>query len=315
MRVIGIDPGTAIVGYGIIDYDKNKYSVVDYGVILTSKDLSTEERLEVIYNNMDKILKKYKPEFMAIEDLFYFKNNKTVISVAQARGVILLVGKQNNIPMSNYTPLQVKIGITGYGKAEKKQVQQMVQKFLGLSEIPKPDDAADALAICITHINSLGSKLNFTGTNILKKMVVPSGTNKISLEDGFALVNWIKLGGEVVILTGKKSNIVERRAKELGIKYVIQGSKNKTQDLKNLLNKLNITFENTAYMGDDLNDLGVMKNVALSGCPKDSVQEVLEISNFISTKNGGDGAVREFLEYIMKNNGMWKKILEKYSSE
>ena len=105
MRVIGIDPGTAIVGYGIIDYDKNKYSVVDYGVILTSKDLSTEERLEVIYNNMNKILKKYKPEFMAIEDLFYFKNNKTVISVAQARGVILLAGKQNNIPMSSYTPL------------------------------------------------------------------------------------------------------------------------------------------------------------------------------------------------------------------
>ena len=84
MRVIGIDPGTAIVGYGIIDYDKNKYSIVDYGVVLTSKDLSTEERLEIVYNEIDKILKKYKPEFMAIEDLFYFKNNKTVISVAQA---------------------------------------------------------------------------------------------------------------------------------------------------------------------------------------------------------------------------------------
>ena len=120
---------------------------------------------------------------MAIEDLFYFKNNKTVISVAQARGVILLVGKQNNIAMTSYTPLQVKIGITGYGKAEKKQVQQMVQKFLGLSEIPKPDDAADALAICITHINSLGSKLSFGGANNLKKIVVPSGTNKISLEE------------------------------------------------------------------------------------------------------------------------------------
>ena len=180
MRVIGIDPGTAIVGYGIIDYDKNKYSIVDYGVVLTSKDLSTEERLEIVYNEIDKILKKYKPEFMAIEDLFYFKNNKTV---AQARGVILLVGKQNNIAMTSYTPLQVKIGITGYGKAEKKQVQQMVQKFLGLSEIPKPDDAADALAICITHINSLGSKLSFGGANNLKKIVVPSGTNKISLEE------------------------------------------------------------------------------------------------------------------------------------
>ena len=183
MRVIGIDPGTAIVGYGIIDYDKNKYSIVDYGVVLTSKDLSTEERLEIEYNEIDKILKKYRPEFMAIEDLFYFKNNKTVISVAQARGVILLVGKQNNIAMTSYTPLQVKIGITGYGKAEKKQVQQMVQKFLGLSEIPKHDDAADALAICITHINSLGSKLSFGGANNLKKIVVPSGTNKISLEE------------------------------------------------------------------------------------------------------------------------------------
>ena len=183
MRVIGIDPGTAIVGYGIIDYNKNKYSIVDYGVILTSKDLSNEERLEIVYNELNKILKKYKPEFMAIEDLFYFKNNKTVISVAQARGVILLAGKQNNIPISNYTPLQVKIGITGYGKAEKKQVQLMVQKFLGLSEIPKPDDAADALAICITHINSLSSNISFTGTSNLKKITLSSDTNKISLEE------------------------------------------------------------------------------------------------------------------------------------
>ena len=173
--------------------------------------------------------------------------------------------------------------------------------------------------------------LDVDGTLTDGKIYVDDKDNSFkafNVKDGFALVNWIKLGGEVVILTGKKSNIVERRAKELGIKYVIQGSKNKTQDLKNrvkiffpkldlknLLNKLNITFENTAYMGDDLNDLGVMKNVALSGCPKDSVQEVLEISNFISTKNGGDGTVREFLEYIMKNNGMWRKILEKYSSE
>ena len=136
-----------------------------------------------------------------------------------------------------------------------------------------------------------------------------------NVKDGFALVNWLKLGGEVAILTGKKSNIVKRRAKELGIKYIIQGSKNKKQDLKNLLKELNITFENVAYMGDDLNDLGVMKSVGFSACPKDSVQEVLEITNFISSKNGGDGAVREFLEHIMKKNGMWKKILEKYSNE
>ena len=160
--------------------------------------------------------------------------------------------------------------------------------------------------------------LDVDGTLTDGKIYVDDKDNSFkafNVKDGFALVNWLKLGGEVAILTGKKSNIVERRAKELGIKYIIQGSKNKKQDLKNLLNKLNITFENVAYMGDDLNDLGVMKSVGFSACPKDSVQEVLEITNFISSKNGGDGAVREFLEHIMKKNGMWKKILEKYSNE
>ena len=183
MRVIGIDPGTAIVGYGIIDYDKNKYLIVDYGVVLTSKDLSTEERLEIVYNEIDKILKKYKPEFMAIEDLFYFKNNKTVIFVAQARGVILLVGKQNNIAMTSYTPLQVKMGIASYGRADKKQIQEMVKLILKLEEIPKPDDAADALAIAITHINS---KIGFggfdRGDNITKKLNKIT-SNRIKLED------------------------------------------------------------------------------------------------------------------------------------
>ena len=160
--------------------------------------------------------------------------------------------------------------------------------------------------------------LDVDGTLTDGKIYVDNKDNSFkafNVKDGFALVNWLKLGGEVAILTGKKSNIVERRAKELGIKYIIQGSKNKKQDLKNLLKELNITFENVAYMGDDLNDLGVMKSVGFSACPKDSVQEVLEITNFISSKNGGDGAVREFLEHIMKKNGMWKKILEKYSNE
>ena len=109
MRVIGIDPGTAIVGYGIIDYDKNKYSIVDYGVVLTSKDLSTEERLEIVYDEIDKILKKYKPEFMAIEDLFYFKNNKTVISVAQARGVEILYFIKTIISNSLFSRIIYKI--------------------------------------------------------------------------------------------------------------------------------------------------------------------------------------------------------------
>ena len=128
--------------------------------------------------------------------------------------------------------------------------------------------------------------LDVDGTLTDGKIYVDDKDNSFkafNVKDGFALVNWLKLGGEVAILTGKKSNIVERRAKELGIKYIIQGSKNKKQDLKNLLKELNITFENVAYMGDDLNDLGVMKSVGFSACPKDSVQEVLEITNFISS--------------------------------
>ena len=160
--------------------------------------------------------------------------------------------------------------------------------------------------------------LDVDGTLTDGKIYVDDKDNSFkafNVKDGFALVNWLKLGGEVAILTGKKSNIVERIAKELGIKYVIQGSKNKTQDLKKLLDELDITFENTAYMGDDLNDIGVMKKVGLTACPKDSVAEVLEICDFISTKNGGDAAVREFLEFIMKQNGMWQEVLNKYSNE
>lgn len=136
-----------------------------------------------------------------------------------------------------------------------------------------------------------------------------------NVRDGFAIVNWLKLGGEVAILTGKSSNIVERRAKELGIKYVVQGSKNKTQDLKKILERLNLSFENVAYMGDDLNDIGLMKKIALPACPHDAVLEVLEICKFISNKNGGEGAVRDLLEHIMKANGMWKKVLDRYLTE
>ena len=136
-----------------------------------------------------------------------------------------------------------------------------------------------------------------------------------NVRDGFAIVNWLKLGGEVAIITGKNSNIVERRAKELGIKYVVQGSKNKTQDLKKILERLNLSFENVAYMGDDLNDIGLMKKIALPACPHDAVLEVLEICKFISNKNGGEGAVRDLLEHIMKANGMWKKVLDRYLTE
>lgn len=157
MRVIGIDPGTAIVGYGIIDYIDNKYEVVDYGCIYTPKELEMPKRLLKISEDLSTLLEKYKPDHMAVEELFYFKNNKTVISVGQARGVILLEGTRKDIPLADYTPLQVKMGITGYGRSEKKQVQLMVQKVLKMREIPKPDDAADALAVAVTHINALNS--------------------------------------------------------------------------------------------------------------------------------------------------------------
>lgn len=188
MRVIGIDPGTAIVGFGIIDYIGSKYKVVDYGCIYTSKDLPMEKRISAIYDELDNILKKYSPTHMAVEDLFYFKNAKTVISVGQARGVIVLCGEKNNIPQVSFTPLQIKMGITGYGRAEKKQVQLMVQRILGLSEIPQPDDAADALAIAITHINSLNSgyimasKPNFSKISGIKN-------GKISAADYRNLLN------------------------------------------------------------------------------------------------------------------------------
>lgn len=154
MRVLGIDPGTAIVGFSILDFENNKFKVIDFGCIFTDKNMLMEDRLCKIYSELSEIIDKYKPDEMAIEELFYFKNNKTVISVGQARGVIVLCGRQKNLKINHYTPLQVKIGITGYGKAEKKQIQLMVQRILGLKEIPKPDDAADALAIAITHINS-----------------------------------------------------------------------------------------------------------------------------------------------------------------
>ncbi|MGL5656553.1 MAG: crossover junction endodeoxyribonuclease RuvC [Fusobacteriaceae bacterium] len=167
MRVLGIDPGTAIVGFGIIDYENRAYKVIDYGCIFTDKDLSLDERLLIIFNEMESLIKKYEPQELAIEELFFFKNSKTVISVGQARGVIVLSGMKNGLKTAGYTPLQVKMGITGYGKAEKKQVQEMVKRILKLDEIPKPDDAADALAIAVTHINSLSSLLSIGATTQL----------------------------------------------------------------------------------------------------------------------------------------------------
>jgi len=183
MRILGIDPGTAIVGYAVVDYENGKYNPLDYGCIFTDKDEDMPIRLEKIYDGLENIIKLWKPEDMAIEDLFFFKNQKTVIKVGQARGVITLAGQKNKLNLYSYTPLQVKMGIASYGRADKKQIQEMVKLILKLDEIPKPDDAADALAIAITHINS---KIGFggfdRGDNITKKLSKIT-SNRIKLED------------------------------------------------------------------------------------------------------------------------------------
>ncbi len=156
IKILGIDPGTAIVGWGILDCtDDGQFSkTVAYGHIETNKNLSTAKRLKEIADNLLFLLKKYKPQEVAVEELFYFKNAKTVISVAQARGVIINVCFQNNLTIAEYTPLQIKQSLTGYGRADKIQMQKMIKSVLKLKSIPKPDDTADALAVALCHINS-----------------------------------------------------------------------------------------------------------------------------------------------------------------
>ena len=151
MRIIGIDPGYAIVGFGILDYDRNEFSVVDFGAITTPAGSPFELRLKSIYDDMCEILDTYKPDEMGIEKLFFNTNQKTGIDVAQARGVTLLPAIERGIKISEYTPLQVKQSVVGYGRAEKKQVQELTRSILRLSKVPKPDDTADGLAIAITH--------------------------------------------------------------------------------------------------------------------------------------------------------------------
>ena len=153
MRILGIDPGYALVGFGVIDYDGYNYTVVDYGVVETTKDEDMAVRLGIVYDGITELIEKYNPDCMAIEELFYFKNQKTIVPVAEARGVILLAGINKNANIFEYTPLQIKQALTGNGRAEKKQIQYMVTSILGLKSIPKPDDAADALAVAITHAN------------------------------------------------------------------------------------------------------------------------------------------------------------------
>ncbi|MFA4941756.1 MAG: crossover junction endodeoxyribonuclease RuvC [Patescibacteria group bacterium] len=159
--ILGIDPGLADTGYGVIEREKNgKLTCLEYGTIKTPAKENLDARLEMINSKLDKIIKKHKPGLIAVEELFFCKNVKTALVVGQARGVILLTARQNKIPMVEATPLQVKQAVSAYGQASKLQVQKMVKLLLNLKELPKPDDAADALAIAISSANSLIKIIN-----------------------------------------------------------------------------------------------------------------------------------------------------------
>ncbi len=151
MKVLGIDPGIGRCGWGVIEVKSSKFTVLGFGCIETSPKKEVSKRLEEVYEEIVKIIKKYEPDEFSIEELFFGSNAKTAFIVGQARGVILLAASQKNLNIGIYAPLQVKLAITGYGQAEKTQVGKMVKAILGLKEIPKPDDTADALAIAITH--------------------------------------------------------------------------------------------------------------------------------------------------------------------
>ncbi|MBP9716420.1 MAG: crossover junction endodeoxyribonuclease RuvC [Candidatus Levybacteria bacterium] len=158
MRVLGIDPGIGRLGWGIVDVNGGKLKAEDYGCIETEPNSDTSLRLLEISNELSKIFKRYKPDVMAIEELFFGANSKTALVVGQARGVVFLVSAQNKIPVFVYTPLQVKMALTGYGRADKNQISQMVKIVLKLEKIPKLDDTSDALAVAVSH--ALSSKMN-----------------------------------------------------------------------------------------------------------------------------------------------------------
>lgn len=151
MRILGIDPGTGILGFGVIDVTKGKSQLVDAGVIRTPVHEDDAVRLLTIYEELSGIIVATKPTIMSVEKLFFAQNVTTAMTVSQARGVVLLCGMQAGMEIHEYTPLQIKMAVTGYGRAEKKQIQEMVRVILGLSEVPKPDDCADAIAAALTH--------------------------------------------------------------------------------------------------------------------------------------------------------------------
>ncbi len=157
--ILGIDPGYAIIGYGVIRFENNRFETVDFGAITTEAHTDFNDRLFEIYTELSFIITKHHPDVMSIEKLYFNTNQKTAIAVAEARGVILLTARQNNVPVFEYTPLQVKQSVVGYGRAEKQQVQEMIRVLLNLSAVPKPDDTADALAMAVCHAHTAGSVL------------------------------------------------------------------------------------------------------------------------------------------------------------
>ena len=162
MRILGIDPGYATVGYGIVDVQNARYHSLEHGAVVTRPRDSFPRRLEIIFDAVYAVMKQYNPEAMSLEKLFFANNKTTAIGVAEARGVILLAAKKAGVPVFEYTPMQVKQAVTGYGGAHKPQVQEMVRRLLCLQSVPKPDDTADALALAITHGQAAASPLRRT---------------------------------------------------------------------------------------------------------------------------------------------------------
>lgn len=154
MIILGIDPGFAITGYAVIKYENNKFKLLDSGAVNTKAGLPLATRLEAIYDGLSSVITQYNPDFVSVEELFFNQNVKTAINVAQGRGIVLLVAAKNNKEIFEYTPLQVKQAVVGYGRADKKQVQQMVKAILNLKDVPKLDDITDAMAVAICHAHS-----------------------------------------------------------------------------------------------------------------------------------------------------------------
>lgn len=157
MRILGIDPGYAILGYGVVDMKGNRFEPVNFGAITTDAGVPMPDRLKILYSSLSEVIAQYEPEVASIEELFFNTNTKTAIMVGQARGVAILACANSGLEIAEYTPLQIKQALVGYGRAEKKQVQSMVKTILNLREVPKPDDTADALAAAICHGHSAGA--------------------------------------------------------------------------------------------------------------------------------------------------------------